>query len=111
MRASLTERFAQICIAEVGARKVRAFQPDPVAWCELGELRVKIHKGRVLDHAPEGSPGDIIAVNKKGISVTCGEGCYLIERIQLPLGKGAVMTGADVLNGRTDIVHPGARLT
>lgn len=96
--------------AAVVDRQVRAFQPDPVAWCNLADMRVKVHAGQVGDRSGA-SPGEILHVDKKGVEVACGDGSYLIQRIQLPVGKGAIMSGADVMNGRTDIVHPGVRLT
>ncbi len=52
--------------------------------------------------------GGLIAVG--GILVACGTGSYSITAIQLPVGKGAILNPADVLNGRTDIIHAGVTL-
>lgn len=87
-------------------RKVRGYQPDPVAYTFLGDMRVKIHRGQPVEGS--GKPGTIINVTKNGISVACGEGAYLIDQVQLPLGKGKVLDPMDVLNGRTDLLHAGA---
>ena len=88
-------------------RKVRAFNPSPVAWSFLGKLRVRIHAGRVTATA-RGKAGSILDVTRDGILVGCGEDAFLVTHMQLPLGKGSVLTGADMLNGRTDILYPGA---
>ena len=87
-------------------RKVRAFQPSPVAYTFLDDLRVKIHQGTPV--TGDGEPGAILDVSKGGVRVACGEGAYLIERIQLPVGKGKILTPSDVLNGRTDLINTAA---
>ena len=53
----------------------------------------------------------ILDVTKKGILIGCGESAYRIKRIQLPLGKGSVLSGADVLNGWTDVLCTGNLFT
>ena len=93
-------------------RMIRAFNPDPVCFSYLGKLRVKIYTAHI--HSEEqneiGSncPGTILEVSKKGILVACGLGTILLQRVQLPLGKGSILSGSDVLNARSDIIFPGA---
>ena len=86
--------------------RVRAFHPAPVAYTYLGKMRVKIHRG----HPVEGSgiPGTVIDINKSGIEIACGTGAYRIEQIQLSTGKGKVMSPADIMNGRADLLHVNA---
>ena len=86
-------------------RSVRAFQPDPVAFSFLEDKRVRIHEGQARE--TEGAPGQILSVSKEGVLVGCGQGSYLITKIQLPVGKGSVLSPADVLNGFGDILHTG----
>ncbi|MBT4162922.1 MAG: methionyl-tRNA formyltransferase [Gammaproteobacteria bacterium] len=90
-------------------RKVRAFQPDPITYTYLGDMRVKVHAG-TEDSDKEGIPGEVLEVSKQGILVACGKGAYRITEIQLPVGKGTILKPADVLNGRTDILHAGVFL-
>lgn len=87
-------------------RAVRAFCPDPVAFTYLGDMRVRIHEGEVVSDK-KGRAGLILDVSKKGVLIGCGHDAYLIKRIQLPVGKGSVLNGADVLNGRTDLLCTG----
>lgn len=88
-------------------RVVRAFNPDPVAFSFLGTNRVKIHAGRI--HKSDlGKPGEILELSSKGLLVRCSDQAYLIERIQLAIGKGAILSGADMLNGWTDTLKIGS---
>lgn len=87
-------------------RVVRAFNPDPIAYCFLGDRRIKIHSGCPVADI-NGPPGEIIRTGKDGVLVGCGKHSYLIEQIQLPVGKGSILTGQDILNGWTDMLKPG----
>lgn len=91
-------------------RIVRAFYPDPIAYTFLGDKRVRVHEGEILP-GKQGREGLILDVSKKGVLVGCGKDAYLIKRIQLPVGKGSVLNGADVLNGRTDLLCTGNLFT
>lgn len=91
------------------SRQVRAFNPDPVAHATLSDMRVRIWAATPVDEPASGEPGEILSVSKKGVMVACGAGTLLIRRLQLPIGKGSVLSGADILNARTDVVYPGLR--
>jgi len=86
---------------------IRAFNPDPICFSFLGDLRVKLYQAEAVPDI-DGKPGDILEVSKKGILVACGSGAILIKRIQLPLGKGSILNGSDVKNARSDILFAGA---
>ena len=88
-------------------RVVRAFNPDPVAFTFLDTTRVKIHSGRIVKTSLC-EPGTILELSSKGLTVGCGDQAYLIEKIQLPIGKGAILSGADMLNGWTDTFEIGS---
>lgn len=88
-------------------RVVRAFNPDPIAFSFLGTTRVKFHAGRVVE-SDLCKPGDILELSSEGLLVGCGNQAYLIEKIQLPIGKGAILSGADMLNGWTDTLQVGS---
>ena len=82
-------------------RVVRAYNPDPIAFTFLDKNRVKIHSGRAVK-SKICRPGTILELTTKGLTVGCGDQAFLIERIQLPIGKGAILSGADMLNGWAD---------
>lgn len=94
--------------AEIVSRKVRAFQPDPAAFTFLDSRRVKIHSGKISEgHGPA---GQILKVDDAGILVACGTDAFLITSIQLPMGKGSILSPKDVMNGWTSVLAPGATL-
>ena len=87
--------------AAVLARKVRAFNPWPVAEAVLAGERLRIH-GAVAIDAPAGvAPGTLMAAGRDGIDVACGEGALRIRVLQRDGGKA--ITAADWLNARRDL--------
>ena len=67
------------------ARQVRAFNPFPGALATLGQLSVKVW--RASAEAGEGSPGTILAGDRAGILVACGEGALRLTELQKAGGK------------------------
>lgn len=90
--------------AEVLARKVRAFEPWPVAEAQLAGERLRIHGAIALPLAHRAAAGTILAANRQGIDVACGEGALRLRVIQRDGGKA--ITAADYLNARRDLVTP-----
>ncbi|TWT18103.1 methionyl-tRNA formyltransferase [Luteimonas marina] len=88
--------------ADVLARKVRAFDPWPVAEAELAGERLRIHGAIALPLAHGAAPGRVLFAGKAGIDVACGEGALRIRALQRAGGK--VITAADYLNARRDLV-------
>lgn len=94
--------------AAVIDRRIRAFNPTPVAYAVIGNERVKIYRARPEKNMSEANakPGEIISSDKSGIVVSCGEHSYLrILDLQLPGGK--MLSAGEVLNGRADLFVPG----
>ena len=84
--------------AEVLARKVRAFNPWPMAEAELAGERVRIH-GAIAVPGGEGvAPGTIVGAAREGIDVATGAGVLRIRVLQRDGGKA--ITAADYLNAR-----------
>lgn len=75
-------------------RVVRAFRPRPGAFTFDGKRRLKIEHGRV-GPAPLASepPGTIVEVREDGVVVACGEGTYIVDRVQ-PEGRKAMPAAA-----------------
>lgn len=103
-------------------RKVRAFNPFPVAYCtiESGQKGVVRHERlRIWAGAPteqavgeqapslaESSPaGLILSAEEHGILVVCGEGIYCIKELQLPGRKRLAVS--EILKSRADLFTPG----
>ncbi len=93
-------------------RKVRAFNPWPVAFTELNGTRLRVLRAAVA--APHSTPatarpGEVVAVAQAGISVATGEGeggsVLVLREVQKP--GGTPMPVADLLNGME--VVPGMR--
>jgi len=78
-------------------RRVRAFNPWPVAQAQYEGKSLRIWGARAVDCA-DGSPGAVVAAGKQGIDVACGEGCLRLLEIQLPGGKR--LDAAAFLNAR-----------
>ncbi len=76
-------------------RKVRAFNPWPVAQCHLHGKPLRIWEAQALAGG-DGAPGEVVATGKAGIEVAAGEGRLLVRRLQLP-GKRPV-SAADFVN-------------
>jgi methionyl-tRNA formyltransferase len=89
------------CSAKTIDRQIRAFNPEPIAFTFLAGRRVKVHEATPVT-GTTGAPGELLSLSKSGLMVGCGESALLITRLQLPLGKGSVLTGNDMMNGYTD---------
>ena len=77
-------------------RQLRAFNPWPGAWCEIGGKRLKVLKAEVRKAG--GAPGTLL---DDQLTVACGEGSLRLLTLQ-PAGKGA-MPAEDYLRGQS---HP-----
>jgi methionyl-tRNA formyltransferase len=84
--------------AEVLARKVRAFNPWPMAEAVLAGERVRIHGAVALPLAHRAAPGSVLLAGREGIDVACGDGALRIRVLQREGGKA--ITAADYLNAR-----------
>lgn len=87
-------------------RNIRAFNPWPVCFTQMGENTVKIYQADVVEQ--QGTPGTILNSDKHGIVVACGTHALKITQLQ-PQGKKP-MAVTDFLNGRSDWVTPGSVL-
>ena len=77
------------------ARKVRAFNPFPGAHGQAGGVTVKIWNAEPTDG--QGTPGQVLAADAKGIVVACGEGALRLTELQKPGGKR--LAAAEFLKG------------
>jgi methionyl-tRNA formyltransferase len=88
--------------AEALARKVRAFEPWPVAEATVAGERLRIHGAVALDLAHRAEPGALLAAGRQGLDIACGQGALRLRVVQREGGKA--ITAADYLNARRDLV-------
>lgn len=81
--------------AEVLQRKVRAFNPWPVAWCELGGQRLRIWQAEVTDDVPGCKPGEVIVGHQSLIIGTAEKSLKILE---IQRAGGQRMTVEQFLN-------------
>lgn len=83
-------------------RKVRAFNPWPIAYTLLEEEILRIHQAQPMDFESDKTPGTVLSIDRKGMLVATGSKVLLVEKIQFPGGKAISM--ADWLNsGKTQL--------
>ena len=87
--------------AEVLARKVRAFEPWPVAEAVVAGERLRIHGAVPLGLAQTSAPGTLLAATRQGLDIACAQGALRLRVIQRDGGKA--ITAADYLNARRDL--------
>jgi len=73
--------------AEELARRVRAFNPAPVAWSELDGERIRFWNARAEPGPVADMPGTVLAADATGLHIACGEGRLLVTELQRPGGK------------------------
>lgn len=83
--------------AAVLERKVRAFNPWPVAWCELGGERLRIWKAEVADEVIECRPGEVAAGHR---SLLVGTSDLPLKILELQRPGGQRMPVAQYLNAQ-----------
>ncbi|WP_225775720.1 methionyl-tRNA formyltransferase [Pseudomonas sp. Marseille-Q5115] len=87
-------------------RQIRAFNPWPISHSLLNGEALKVLSARTA--AGAGTPGEIIAADKGGLTVACGEGALSLSRLQLPGGKPLAFS--DLYNSRQALFSTGTVL-
>jgi methionyl-tRNA formyltransferase len=82
-------------------RKVRAFNPWPVAEADIAGERLRIWAARALDNATGGDPGQVNAATRDGIDIACAHGVLRLTSVQRPGGRP--IGAADYLNARPEL--------
>nr|WP_286944701.1 methionyl-tRNA formyltransferase [Pseudomonas sp. UBA6718] len=84
-------------------RLVRAFNPWPICHSTLNGEALKVHAAQLGEG--QGAPGSVLAADRSGLTVACGEGALRLTRLQLPGGKP--LSFADLYNSRREQFAPG----
>ena len=79
-------------------RRVRAFNPWPVAHTSLDGQMLRIWQAQAEDPGARGVPGTVLAADSDGVCVQCGDGVLRIALLQLEGGKA--LDARAFLNGR-----------
>lgn len=85
-------------------RRVRAFNPWPVAFTEVGGMRLRVWRAAVADARPA-QPGEVLAAGAAGITVAAANGALALTEVQKAGGRA--MAAGDFLNGMK--ITPGMR--
>jgi len=73
--------------ADVLARRVRAFDPFPVASGSIAGQSLRIWRARAEDKLSEAAPGTVLAADSDGIRVACGRGTLVLTELQRAGGR------------------------
>ncbi|MDW7749063.1 methionyl-tRNA formyltransferase [Halomonas sp.] len=96
------------------AARIRAFNPWPVAWCALGNDRLRLlmaEAGALAEGESPAAPGTLLAHGPDALRIACGPaGDQVLEvtRAQLPGGKPLAVS--ELLKARAERLAPGTRL-
>ncbi len=90
------------------AHTVRAFNPWPVCWTNIGENTLRIWRAVALEPALPAAnsvAGMVCGVSADGIDIATGNGILRLTKIQLPGRKP--ITAHDFFNAQPDWLRPG----
>jgi methionyl-tRNA formyltransferase len=82
-------------------RKVRAFNPWPVAEAMVNGERLRIHEAQARMPERTAAPGSVLAFARDGLDIACGEDALRITVVQREGGRA--MPVADYLNARLSL--------
>jgi len=85
--------------AEILERKIRAFNPWPVTWCNINGERTRIWHAAFEPRAHDNRPGTVLGTSKAGIDIATGNQVLRLLELQRPGGKR--MVAAKYLNARS----------
>jgi len=80
-------------------RRIRAFNPWPVAWCWVGSERTRVWRALLLREQSGQVPGTVLDASRDGIDVATGNATLRLLELQPP-GKRRMDTN-DYLNARS----------
>lgn len=89
-------------------RLIRAFNPWPGTYTDLDDLRIRIHEAQVIGINSGKASGTVLARDRQGIDVACGQDTLRITRLQLPGSRAQSVN--DLINGGKALLMPGQEL-
>jgi methionyl-tRNA formyltransferase len=95
--------------AAVLEREVRGYNPWPISQFARQGKMWRVWQAAALPGPEHAEPGEVTAVDKKGIVVATSQGLLRLESLQKPGGKPVAV--ADLLNAHQDLFKVGERLS
>jgi methionyl-tRNA formyltransferase len=86
--------------ANIIERKIRAFNPFPIAFFELDGNTIRVWEATIINENTSATPGTILSLSKEGIAVATQTKILLLKQLQLP-GKKPLHAN-EILNGHAD---------
>ena len=86
------------------ARKVRAFNPWPMAETTLDGERVRVHAAVAVPRDRDAAPGSVLVAGRHGIDIACADGALRVGLLQRDGGKA--ISAADFLNAHPQLKTP-----
>lgn len=84
-------------------REIRAFNPWPISYTQIGNQVVRIWQASPLTEICDKKPGEIVKLDKQGIDVATGDGVLRITKMQFPGKK--ILTITEILNSKLDFFN------
>ena len=90
-RADFSQPAAKVCSL------INAMSPSPAAYANLAGAQVNFYRA-FEEPEEDGTCGQVVRADKRGIVIKCGGGCVRITEAQFAGGKR--LSAADIVNGR-----------
>ncbi|OAI48976.1 methionyl-tRNA formyltransferase [Gammaproteobacteria bacterium SCGC AG-212-F23] len=91
--------------AEECERKIRAFNPWPVAYFIFKDQTIRVFDANVIERNLTAKPGTVLTITADGIEIATAKNSLQIRKLQLPGGR--VLTANEFLNARKDFFRAG----
>jgi len=91
------------------SRKIRAFNPWPIAFCNIASTVLRIWQAMPVAVSEQKKPGTILEQKPQGLLVATGQGGLLITQAQLPGKK--VLPFSEILKSHRDLFAVGKTLS
>lgn len=73
--------------ARLLAGRIAAMEGWPGSTFEVGGVVVKVGAARAVDRVADAAPGAVLAADRQGVLIACGEGACLCTQLQRPGGR------------------------
>lgn len=71
--------------ADEVVRRIRGYNPAPVAWSEIAGERIKFYRAQAVPGS--GAPGTVLSCGPDGLKIATGDGAVRMHELQRPGGR------------------------